>query len=231
MTLSMDEGEASWGPSRTSRTKQSAPPKQDALPATNDAPVFDLAGALARLAGRPASEVLARISNGNPLNLYAQVAQRIRETYFVLDPDRVYEKALLVVAVGIEVEARAFTRPEWLLGRIDRAIRLVLDKDSDEERSGVPPENPEEHFALFVEAFFIDPSLARLSSIRLNGLEERIRKGFFHLIVEGRPLEEVLEMGLAPIERLQHDILTALEAIGLIDEEGFDELFGQEQEP
>lgn len=203
---------------------QRAPPsisKEDAAEEATRA--ADLETLIRRLAGKPASDVLSRISNGDPLKLYALCARRIRETYFVIDPDRVFERALAVVAVGMEIEQEACTRPEWLAGMVDRAIRLVLDRDRDEESRGIPPENPEEHFRLFVEAFYIEPPLARLSAVRLNGLDERIRKGFQKLLIEGLPLEEVLEMGLGPPERLQLDILIALQAIGLIDEEGVEE--------
>lgn len=184
-----------------------------------------------RMAGKPASEILARISNGDPLKLYELCARRIRDTYYVLDPDRVFERALAIVAVGIEIEAESCTRPEWLLGALDRAIQSTLEHDREEERAGLPAENPEAHFRLFLEAFYLDPPLARLASVRLNGLEERVRKGFQLLIVEGRPLEEVLALGLSPPERLQKDILTALEAIGLIDEKGFGDTEDEEARP
>lgn len=213
-----------------------APRSASSVPAMSESesasagPSSDVQTLVRRMAGKPANEVLARISNGDLLKLYPLCARRIRDTYFVLDPDRVFERALAMVAVGIEVEAESCLRPEWLVGTIDRAIERTLDHDREEERAGLPPENPEEHFRLFVEAFFVEPPLARLSAVRLNGLEERVRKGFQLLIVEGRPLEECLELGLGPPERLQLDILLALEAIGLIDEKGFGRAKGNDKE-
>lgn len=193
----------------------------------------DAAGSvlLQRLAGKPADEVLSRIANGDPLKLYGLCAQRIRDTHFVLDPDRVFERALAQVAIGVQVEPALCTRPEWLVERVDRAIRRVLDHDAEEERDGLPAEDPEQQHRLFVEAFYIEPGLARLSSVRFNGLGERIRKGFYHLIIEGRPLEEVLAMELGSPNDLQRDILTGLLAIGVIDEEGFEELRAKEPQP
>jgi hypothetical protein len=193
-------------------------------------PRVDAGAHLRRLAGKPADEVLSRISNGDPLELYPLCVQRIRETYFTVDPDRVFERALAFVAVGIEVEKDCDTAG-WLLGRVDRAIQRVLDRDREEERTGIPAENPEEHFRLFVEGFYREPALARLASVRLNDLEERVRKGFHHLLIEGRSVDECLEMGLGPPERLQRDILIALQAIGLIDDAGFKELGAEEPQP
>jgi hypothetical protein len=192
-------------------------------------PLVDVSSLLRRLAGKPAAEVLARLSGGDPLRLYPLCARRIREGFFVLDPERVFERALAMVAVGIEIEGEACTRPEWLTHTLDRAIARTLEQDREEERAGLPPEDPEQRFALFIEVFFLEPPLARLAAVRLNGLEERVRKAFQLLLVEGRPLEECLELGLGPPERLQADILEALEAIGLIDEHGFGEP-GREEE-
>jgi hypothetical protein len=180
---------------------------------------------LQRLAGKPAADVLSRISNGDPLRLYPLCARHIRERCYVLDPDRVFERVLAIVAVGIELEAERCAEPAWLAGKLDESIQSVLEHDRAEEQDGLPPDNPEEHFRLFVEAFYIEPPLARLSSVRYNALDERLRRGFQKLLIEGLPLEEVLAMeGLGPPERLQLDILLGLKAIGLIDEEGVEEL-------
>jgi len=223
----MGEGETGL----PSRTRQTSPPRPDPKSTADEPLAFDPTSWLARLAGKPASEALARISNGDPLRLYPQVAGRIRERCFLLDPDRVFERALLLVAVGIETEPEACTRADWLVERIDRAIRSVLDRDGEEERAGIPAERPFEHFRVFVECCFLEPGLARLASVRWNGLGQRAREGFYRLIVEGRPLEEVLALGLGPPERLQRDILTGLQAIGLIDDEGFQDLLIKEPKP
>jgi hypothetical protein len=67
-------------------------------------PVVDASALLRRLAGKAAEDVLSKISNGDPLRLHALCASRIRETFFLLDPDRVLEKALSVVALGVQQE-------------------------------------------------------------------------------------------------------------------------------
>lgn len=205
-------------------------PREQASEPCADGPSADAATLVRRMVGKPASEVLARLANGDPLKLYTLCARRIRETFFVLDPDRVFERALASIAVGIEIEGEACLRPEWLTSAMDRAIQATLDRDQEEERIGMPAENPEEHFRLFVEVFYVEPPLARLSSVRLNGLEERVRKGFRLMLVEGRTPEECMQLGLGPPERLQRDILAALEAIGLVDEPGVEALTrGDEQ--
>jgi hypothetical protein len=177
-----------------------------------------------RLAGKPAAEVLARIADGDMLRLYPLCAERLRETFFVLDPERVFERALAEVAVTIELEGAGCAEPAGLLAAVDRAIQSVLERDRREEHDGIPPADPDKHFAVFIDCCFIEPPMARLSSVRFNALDPRVRHGFLRLLVEARPLEEVLAMGLGPPERLQLDILHALKAIGLLDDAGVEEL-------
>jgi hypothetical protein len=179
-----------------------------------------------RLAGKPADDILSRISDGDLLRIYPLCARRIRERYFVIDADRVFERALALVAVGItvEIEKKKCATMEWQVEIVDRAISLTLDQDREEEASGLPANDPEKHFRLFVEAFFREPALARTAAVRLNGLDERVRKGFYMLLLDGLPVENCLAAGLGPPERLQHDILIALQAVGLLDDAGVEEL-------
>lgn len=185
---------------------------------------------LGRLAGQPAPEILARISSDDPLKLYAGVAQRIRDRWFVLDPDRVLERALPIVAVSLEHHPEGCEHPDWLLERMDRAIQLVLDSDREEDRRGPLDTDgfPDPRFEVFVRTFLVPPALSLAASVRLNGLGDRVRRVFFELMIEARPVEECLERGLGPPEQLRIDALTALWGLGHLDD---DELRWMIEEP
>src|SRR5688572_12142577 len=99
--------------SESSRRAQTTPAQPD--DALRQADTLTL---LRRMAGKPAAEVLARIADGDMLRLFPQCAQRIRDTFFILDPERVFERALTGVAVGIEIEGERCADPAWLVGRI-----------------------------------------------------------------------------------------------------------------
>ncbi|HEX6886099.1 MAG TPA: hypothetical protein VF530_22185 [Planctomycetota bacterium] len=186
---------------------------------------------LRRLAGRPAAEVLARIAEGDLLRLFPLCAQRIREAAFLLDPERVFEHALSKAAVRIEIDGEHCAEPGWLAECVDRAIQAILERDRQDEQAGIPPDQPSKHFPVFIESCYVEPTAARLASIRYNALDARIRQGFQKVIVEGEPLQKVLELGLGPLERLQLDILLALKAIGLLDDAGVEELRVKEGQP
>lgn len=186
---------------------------------------------LRRLAGKSAAEVLARIAEGDLLRLFPLCAQRIRDAAYILDPERVFEHALSRAAVRIEIGGERCSEPGWLAECVDMAILAILERDRQDEQAGIPPDQPSKHFPVFIESCYVEPTAARLASIRYNALDARIRLGFQKLIVEGKPLQDVLELGLGPPERLQLDILLALKAIGLIDEAGVEELRVKEEQP
>jgi hypothetical protein len=187
------------------------PPEADAL--------------LARLASREPAEILGRIADGDPLQLYPLCAHRIQERYFVLDADRVHERALAFVATAVGVEIDAIARPDWLISIIDRAIESRLNEDREEERAGkVPCEPTDQRYRIFVESFGTEPTLARAAAVRFNGLEERNRRGFFHLLIYGEAIETCLEKGMGPPDDLRNDILTALWALGHLDDQELDQM-------
>lgn len=191
----------------------------------------DTIAILNRLAGKPAAEVLARITDGDLLRLFPLCAQRIRDAAYMLDPERVFELALTKTAIGIELDGVRCSEPGWLIEFVDRAISSTLERDRADEQSGNPPDCPPTHFPLLIESCYVEPALARLASVRYNALEARVRLGFQKLIVEGLPLEQVLAMGLGPPDRLQVDILVALKAIGLLDDEGVEQFRSKEAQP
>lgn len=175
---------------------------------------------LARLAGKNAREVLARLSDGDPLRLYPLCAHRTRGRYFVVDPDRVFERTLSLVAVAIEIDSEGCERAEWLIERIDEALSSVLEEDRELERAGARTESGflDPRYLVFVEAFGTEPARARSAAVQFNGLDERARKAFFHLLVDGESVATCLQRGLGPPDRLRNDVLTALWALGHLDD-------------
>jgi len=227
----------------TGRLEHAAPPRSRSPAARGEtvAPIeargdeeqrrADTLTLLRRLAGRPAAEVLARIADGDLLRLFPLCAQRVRELCYVLDPERIFERALAEVAVEIELAGERCGEAELLIACVDRAIQSVLERDRRDEHDGVPLVRPEASYPLFVEACKLEPGLARLASVRYNALDARVRRGFQKLIIEALPLAEVLELDLGPPERLQLDILHALQAIGLLDDDGVEELRARGETP
>ena len=81
--------------SRPERTPP-APKVSQAAESEDAQRLTDTLTLLRRMAGKPAAEVLARIADGDLLRLFPQCAQRIRDTFFILDPDRVFTNTFLI---------------------------------------------------------------------------------------------------------------------------------------
>ncbi len=169
------------------------------------------------LQGADPESILARISQGDPLRLCALVGKRLRERSLMIDPDRVHEKSLAVMALAAARATEPQLDLEWVLKALDLAIERVLREDREEERvaAGCPPENPA-HYAFIHLAFATEPGMTRSAAVAFNDLPPLARRAFYALLVEGKSVEECLEEGLGPREFLRMNILQSLKALGHI---------------
>ncbi len=174
-------------------------------------------------AGETPEEVHARIASGDPLDLYPLCGVRIRERSLLLDADRVFGRALAVVAVSTVVEREDRGSGPWLLDKVDRAIRLLLQEDQEQERSATPADDDSAYLFL-VDAFAIERALARTAAVRFNNLDERARRVFFRLLVDGASVETCLTEGLGDRKSMREDALRTLCALGYINDEELREM-------
>ncbi len=169
------------------------------------------------LRGRDPESILSRISQGDPLRLCDLIGKHLRGRSLMIDPDRVHEKALAVIALAAARSAEPRFGPEWILEALDLAIERILREDREEERvaAGCPPENPA-HYAFIHLAFATEPGMTRTAAVAFNNLPQLARRGFYALLVEGKSVEDCLAEGLGPREVLRMNILQSLKALGHI---------------
>lgn len=170
---------------------------------------------LTRLLGKTPSEILSRISSGDPLGLQAICMLRLRDQALLIDPDRLFERALAWVAVSASRAQADELIPEWLLSQVDFAIARILGEDREQElqAAGSPPED-DKQYRFIHQAFATERGLVRSAAVNFNRLHLAARRGFFRLLVDGIPVDEcVHELGTTR-EALRADILDALRALG-----------------
>jgi len=168
------------------------------------------------LRGKSSEEILPRLSEGDPLHLREGSARRLREIWFLLDPDRVYLRALAVCADAVPCEEPPADLSAWTQGKIDLAIQQLVSKDLDAELAH--PElltDEEKNFPLLTDCLMLEPDLVRAASVAFNSLEPLPRRAFFELLVVGRELEEVIEAGPWDRDGLYEAVQTALATLGL----------------
>ena len=168
------------------------------------------------LRGEDASAILAHLSEGDPLRLQEASARRLREVWYLLEPERVYHRALAVCAKAASKEAPPQDLDAWKIVKIDEAIQQLVRKDFEAERAH--PEivaEEEKVFPLLTDSLMVDPELVRFASVLFNALDPLPRRAFFELLIEGREVAEVVEAGPWDEEGLYDAIQKALATVGL----------------
>jgi hypothetical protein len=168
------------------------------------------------LRGRDASEILAHLSQGDPLRLQEASARRLREVWILLEPDRVFHRALAVCAKAASMERPPANLAAWALSNLDLAIEelVVLDRETEQAHPDVVSEE-ERVFPLLTDSLMLDPELVRFTTVSFNALDALPRRAFFQLLIEGREVPEVIEAGPWDEDGLYEAIQKALATVGL----------------
>lgn len=148
------------------------------------------------LRGESAGAILAHLSQGDPLRLAERSARRLRERFVLLDPDRVLRRALAVCAEAAAHEEIEEDLEAWTLFHLDLAIDQLVhaDREAEQARPG-ELDDEEQDFPLLTQSLSLDPACVRPASVAFNELEELPRRAFFELLIEGRPVGDVIEQG------------------------------------
>jgi len=163
-----------------------------------------------------ASEVLARLGESDPLRLCEGSARRLRESWILLDPDRVHHRAIAVCAEAAPREEAPRDLAAWARAKIDVAIEQLVRRDRENEQAHPDQlEEEEMNFPLLTESLMLEPELVRRVCVAFNQLEPLPRRAFFELLIEGRELPEVLEAGPWDEDGLHQALQTALATVSL----------------
>src|SRR6185503_2063129 len=112
------------------------------------------------LRGDDASEILARLSQGDPLRLQEGSARRLREVWILLEPERLFHRALAVCAKAASKEDPPEDLAAWARSKIDLAIEQLVRADYEAERAHPELVSEEEKlFPLLTDSLMLDPEL------------------------------------------------------------------------
>jgi hypothetical protein len=168
------------------------------------------------LRGEDASEILARVSEGDPLRLEEATARRLREAWYLLEPERVFHRALAVCAKAASKEDPPHDLRAWTSAKIDVAIEQLVRADHEAEQAHPTLlSEAEKVFPLLTDSLMLDPELVRFASVAFNALDPLPRRAFFELMIQGREVGEVIEAGPWDEDGLYAAIQTALATLGL----------------
>ena len=167
------------------------------------------------LRGDDANEIHSRLSgDGDPLRLRERTARRMREVWFLIEPDRIFARAAALCANAAKTEPAPADLEVWTLGKVDKAIEQLVHRDAEaEEREPALVSEEERLFPMLTESMMREPARVRAISVRFNALEPLARRAFFELLIEGRDVLEVIEGGPWNRESLRALILKGLAAL------------------
>lgn len=143
------------------------------------------------LAAASPREVLARLMNGDPLDLAHVVEERLKARAYLLDADRVY---LRTAARCARLAARYRGDPPlatWLAERVDESLLELVDEELEALASGASPQGELAVFESLARPLGLDPARTRRACAVHNALDEAERRAFREVVLEGRDLDQL----------------------------------------
>lgn len=159
---------------------------------------------------------MARLSSGDPLQLAERTSRRLREVWVLLEPDRVFHRALAVCAHAATLEQPPVNLSDWTRSKIDLAIEQLMSADHEAEHAnpGVTTEE-QRSFPLLTQSLMRAPEDVRAMTVAFNALDPLPRRAFFELMIESRLPVEVIESGPWDADGLLKAIQVALATLDL----------------
>jgi hypothetical protein len=161
-------------------------------------------------------EVLARLVDGDPLEVAARCVERVRSEGWFIAVDRLQLRSLARIA-----HAAPIPLDLWLQERIDMSIADLLREDREEERSGIPPSSPwDPRYAFVSETLGIAPEEGRRACNAFNALPLDVRQTYFAVYVDGKTIRRWVAEGNGPPEKVHDHLRRAFAALSLRYGEG-----------
>jgi hypothetical protein len=168
------------------------------------------------LQGESAEVIAWRFAESDPLELGPRSAVRLRERGILLEPDRVHHRVIAVCARAAMSEPPPDDLQAWVLAKIDVAIEQLVRADAEAERAHPEVVSEEDgQFPLLTDCLVIEPELVRAATAAFNALDDPARRSFFDLMVEGKPVSDVVEAGPWDRDQLYEAIRRAMATLGL----------------
>ena len=163
------------------------------------------------LSGGSPREVLHRIHDGDPLGLLRRSQDRLVRRAILMDVARVFPVAVASVAHAAPRYHGEPPLDEWLDRCIDRAVRSLVDRDNEEERSGIPPTPPfDSHLVRMSQILGVEAPLARWATVVFHHLPTPTRRAFYAVAFQGKTIHRWVAEGHGPPQTARERITHAM---------------------
>jgi len=172
-------------------------------------------------ASRP-RDVLARLTDGDPLGLRERCRERLRLRAVLVSENRLFLRSVARVAYASMTYRGTPALATWLRERIDQALRELLTEDYEADRVEEPQadDEDEERYAFLTDVLGVDTVVARRASVVFNSLPDPVRQAFWALVIEGKSINRHVAEGHGPGRRVRARVKRAILAISLLRDPG-----------
>lgn len=175
-------------------------------------------------------EILARLVEGDPLDLRARCESRVRSQAILLDVHRLHLRSVAHIARHGSAYTGSPPFDVWLSERIRDATRELLRDEVELHVAGSIPRAPvDERILAVAQSLGIDPNLIGSGCVAFNRAPYDVRAAFFGLAIDGRELDSWCTENSMTAARAKAALRTALWALGVRDDLDVDEFLGGDE--
>jgi hypothetical protein len=184
------------------------------------------------LRGGSPKEILARLVDGDPLEVRARCKEQLHRRAFLVSLDRLQLRAVARIAYAAPRWRGEPPLGPWLVERIEHSMKELMDEDGEAVLSGIPdPEAADERYAFLTSILGIEPQLGQQACVAFNAQPDPVRKAFFAVVVEGQRFNRYVAEGNGSPREVKEQLKQAFRALGLADglrgrpplQEGYDD--------
>ncbi len=179
------------------------------------------------LSGKSSREILARIVDGDPLELRARCELRLRSQALLLDGHRLQLRSAAHAARHAPGYVGLPPIDVWLNERIRKSVQELLRDDAELVAAGVSPEAPDDDRLLIIaNTFGIDPNLIGRGCSAFNRIGFEARAAFHALVLEAQDPAAWCRENSTTTARALAALRSAMRALGARRQIDLDELLG-----
>jgi hypothetical protein len=169
-------------------------------------------------AGRAPREVLERLMDGDPLELWGRCRDRLESQALLLAPDRLYLRLLARVAHAAPDYRGVPPLSIWIADRLSASVRELTSEDQEDERRDLYPDSASElRYQFLIAALGIEPQLARQACVAFNSQPYNVRRAFYSIVFQRVPLNRFVAEGNGTPVQVKGHLRRAARALGLED--------------
>ncbi len=178
-------------------------------------------------------EILARLVEGDPLDLRARCELRVRSQAVLIDVHRLHLRTAAHVARHGREYKGSPPLEIWLAEKIRHATRELLQEEAERAASGEIPEAPEDdRLLLIADTLGIDTGVIGRGCVAFNRARYEVRAAFYGLVLEAQDPTAWCTANSTTIERATSSLRAALYALGVRETPDLDAwLRGGDDEP